>query len=108
MSVVLGHVLRGPLLHQAAAHQPYSQARQEHADVREEHADPVLGVRPDYASGHHGRHMTHNILLMTAVLFKQINLEGQHTSKLNLTRDIVKNIVGWFHYFVHWLAMNMS
>lgn len=39
--VVLGHVLRRPLLDQSATQQPDGQADHKHADVRDEHSDAV-------------------------------------------------------------------
>lgn len=49
VGVVLGHVLRRPLLDQTAAQQPDSQTGHEHADVGDEHADAVARICTDHA-----------------------------------------------------------
>lgn len=47
--VVLGHVLRRPLLDQTATQQPDGQADHEHADVREEDSDAVPCICTNHA-----------------------------------------------------------
>lgn len=49
VGVVLGHVLRWPLLDQTATQQPDGQTSHKHADVRYKDSDAVPCVCPDHA-----------------------------------------------------------
>lgn len=48
VGVVMSHVLRGPVLDQAATQKPNCQTTHEHADVGDEHSDAISRV-----SSHH-------------------------------------------------------
>ncbi len=59
VSIVLGHVLRRPLLDETSTQQPDGQAGHEHADIRDEHSDAVPCICTDHTGDKQKAEDTH-------------------------------------------------